>query len=365
VVLHIGTEKTGTTTLQEVLTRAAGDLEATGVHYLTTPDTRAARDLAAAAVGDGWDEYLDGEIGVPMAERPAFATGVVDRVAREAARLDDGIHTVLVSSEHFSSRLTRNDQVAALAEMVAPLGDRTEIVCYLRPQWELVTSHYSTRLRVGETRTLEEVARDILRPGHPYVDYRGLLERYADVFGDDGIHVRIYDRDQLVGGDIVTDFADVVGLDATLLTSVELERLNTSISASGQHLLRELNHHRDEIESPQEASAVVRSIAQAFRGPGERLSDATIGESESHFAADNEALRARWRPDLGALFPPRPPTGSDRAAVGTPSRTAALEAHVAELKADVEWLNDELGRRPVAAVRKLMRRPPSRLRADR
>lgn len=374
MLVHIGTEKTGTTTLQDVLAASADALAAAGYHLLTTPGRTAARDIAAAAVGDGYDEFIEMELRLTDDERAAFAEEVTRRVAQEAADLPAGVHTVIVSSEHFHSRLTETGRVRRLAEMLAPLGGDVEVLCYLRPQAELITSHYSTRLRMGETRTLDDVAHSLLRTDVPYGDYLGLLERYAGVFGEDRITVRIFDRDALVGGDIVTDFAAAVGFDPGLLVD-GVDALNTSISSAGQEVLRVFNRHHDDLRPGVGPYRMAKTIADAFPGRGDQLSPEMAERSQRVFAADNEEVRRRFRPDLATLFASPATDSRDAGSDGTPGRPPAervyrttdavriedLETHVAELEADVGWLNRELNVRPIALVRRLLRRPASRL----
>lgn len=377
-MVHIGTEKTGTTTVQTLFTHARHELRSIGVHYLRSPGRPYARDLAAAAVGDGVDEFLTVELGLADADRPAFAADVTARVAAEAAELGADVHTVFVSCEHFHSRLVHLEQVERLAAILEPLGGPVEILCYLRPQAELVRSHYSTRLRTGETRSLAEVVAEQLRRENPYVDYLGMLERYAAVFGEDAIDLRVYDRAQLIDGDIVADVAGVVGVAPALLEAAGPARVNESISLAGQELLREFNRRRAAVDDAVDAIALADTIGRAFPGRGEQLDPADVERAAAMFAADNEQIRRRWRPDLDRLFADvdsaaaeaTPIENADEDAEPAPSSDAACwaaahRAHVADLEADIEWLNGELGRRPVALVRKLLRRPPSRLRPDR
>src|SRR5262249_55186398 len=94
---------------------------------------------------------------------------------------DAGCATMILSSEHCSSRLLFPDGIARLHDLLSPLG-LVEIVVYLRRQAEMWTSHYSTTVKSRSTKPIQ-----LPTPNEKKVllDYEGLCARWADAFGSD------------------------------------------------------------------------------------------------------------------------------------------------------------------------------------
>lgn len=301
LVLHIGTAKTGSTAIQSALHAQRGELIAAGIAYLPGHGQINSRDLAAGCVGpDGDDDLLD-ELGfVGADERAAYLDAVVARLHDDVARLPADVRTIVLSSEHFHSRLVTPDMVRRLAGIVQPLADDVAVVCYLRPQADLIASFYSTYLRNGGCETFDEVGARVLRVGHPYADYDRLLSMWADVFGGDAIRPRIFG--EFAGGGLLDDVASAIGAPPGLLRPGGLE--NPSISRVGQLLLLALNRAAASGAAPERLTAAREQVAAAFVGPGERWPPEVAAERQAPFADGNEAVRRRWFPDRAELFAP-------------------------------------------------------------
>ena len=68
---------------------------------------------------------------------------------------EQGINTLLISSEHLYSRLKSESEIAALADYLHQHFDEVKIIFWAREQ-QPSESAYSTALRVGERATIEE-----------------------------------------------------------------------------------------------------------------------------------------------------------------------------------------------------------------
>lgn len=308
VVVHIGTAKTGSTAVQSALFRHRDELLRHGIAYLPGEGHINNRDLAAACVADEGDDDLLDELGLATpSARAAFGERVIDRLRRDVAALPADVHTVVISSEHFHSRLVGPSMVRRLGDALAPWAGPVRIVCYLRRQVDLLVSFYSTYLRNGGCETLDEVGDRVLRTGHPYADYDHLLSMWADVFGDDALEPRCFG--ELVGGSVVNDVGAAVGAPRGLLTEGRPE--NTSISRFGQALLRAINRAIADGAAPEPLITARTAIADAFPGPGERWPPSVAAARQAPFEIGNEVVRRRWFPDRTSLFspdhPPVPP----------------------------------------------------------
>lgn len=309
IVLHIGTEKTGTTSLQALLHANRETLAGQGIAYLSTAGRAEARGLAAAVLNEDMpDDYLrflgvDGEDA-----RRAYREDTLAAWRAQLESLPADIHTVVISSEHFHSRLRRPEELRRLADLLGPWGSEFRVVSYLRRQVDVMNSFYSTELKNGGTRTLLEAAGKMCRPGNHYFNYRQVLELWGEVFGEEALCPRLFTRPTRQGEGVIEDFLSLLSIDGAALSTPERPRLNESLTPMGQALLRGLNQlaHRagDEGRLAEDIQALRREVVRAFAGKGATLPPDEARALQGRFDEINGALRERWFADREALFPP-------------------------------------------------------------
>jgi hypothetical protein len=252
-ILHIGTEKTGSTSLQhwldvnrEVLRQegylvpqsiASGEYE----HVLNHTDLT----LISRHEGNLTDDLrrkaraFDRD-GIDCARREVFR-----RFSAEAEK-NDNCHTLILSNEHCHSRLLMLDEVQNLKDFLDFFCEQYKIVVFIRPQHELAISQYGMLVAHGVGNI------DILPPMLPprgyakrmytnrlYFDYDAMIRRWSDVFGDEAINLNIYD------GDVIGAFQRNFSLPAERLEPTE--RRNVGISAKGQAFLAGFHRCLDNI----------------------------------------------------------------------------------------------------------------------
>jgi hypothetical protein len=203
LVLHIGSHKTGTTTLQRVLQTNKAALAAAGWAYAHGPGT----DHLHAYLGMNRKHGL-----VPDGFRVARLDELMATLtAGTAAR-------VIGSSENFSF-LFDAAEIARLAQALRAAFERVRIVVYLRRQDSHLVSHHQEgakphRLAEEQLFGREAAALPPWRASHDlYLDYATRLGHWAAAFGAEAMAVRIYDRSRLAEGDVVTDFLGWLGVD--------------------------------------------------------------------------------------------------------------------------------------------------------
>ncbi len=311
IFLHIGTEKTGTTTLQHALQVNRDGLSAKGIHYLTTSGRTESRAFPAACLNDeANDDYLRSE-GIDTPEqRQAFRQQFGEALSQEMAALPEHVHTVVISSEHFHSRLRDVESVSRVQEWLAPYVSEVRVVCYLRRQVDVATSFYSTELKSGGAHTLEETVLRVCRPDNHYYNYEKLLNLWGQVFSREALVVRRFDRLSLRGGSIVDDFLALLGVDVGSLDGYQAVRsCNESLSHMGQMLVRQLNRQIKAASADANEQSRLRlvnmrlQLAYAFAGKGEQLPPEQAAEIQHQFDASNEAVRKAWFAECEALFP--------------------------------------------------------------
>lgn len=201
-VLHIGTHKTGTSSLQNFLATNRRRLQAAGIYYPSDP--RSVRNFNAVAA----DVAL---------ERTDRARSLIAGAGDSAQRHDCG--TLLLSAESFYAMTTFfhllldrpvvdywATERAALERLRAllPSGD-VIVVAYFRRQDLYLESLYNQFVK--QTRGYAEEIEQFLHDSGPAADYLGHMDLWAEVFGHPQIAVRSYSAAQ---GNVVHDFCETV-----------------------------------------------------------------------------------------------------------------------------------------------------------
>jgi len=237
-LLHIGTEKTGTTLLQDWLYANRAALSDRGVCLSDVLETTNNRKLAAYFQGY-LDDYHQARTIADEAACAAFFEGFEAAFAREVAEARDRHHTMIITSEHFHSRVTDPQRVAALKRFLDGHFERIKVVCYFREQADMLQSLYSTAMRVSHTTSMTEFLRSI---PDDYCDFDAIARRWSEAFGREHCDFRIYDRRAFEGGDLRKDFLGRLfepmpaeGLDFAI------DRSNESLSALELALYRRVN----------------------------------------------------------------------------------------------------------------------------
>lgn len=204
-LIHIGVEKTGTTTIQHNLYENRHILKKNGIAILES--TGGINNIKIAS----WCYHLqrvDGHIirfGITNTEerikwRKNFRNELADRLNS----LPADIRKVIISGEHFHSRLITPEEVQTLKELLAPYFQKFVILVYLRRQDQLAMSAFSTSCKSGY------LPNPLFQPGikadAPYYNYHQLLQRWAAVFGKENIAVKIFEKDRLFNQDVLLDF---------------------------------------------------------------------------------------------------------------------------------------------------------------
>jgi len=187
LVLHIGTEKTGTTAFQNWCHHNTQEMRKQSVWYaqsLNLPENRA----IAVMMRDS-DDREDGfgffGLDTPEQHEAFVADRTKALLADVAAAKAAGMQTFLISSEHCHSRLRKPEYVERLAALLKPLFDEITVVAFIRPQVDMAQSLTSTAARVGL-----HVSRKMFKsvqPRNKYYNFFEMLERWADAFGAENV----------------------------------------------------------------------------------------------------------------------------------------------------------------------------------
>jgi hypothetical protein len=285
--LHIGTEKTGTTSIQEFLATNRRRLQAHRYLYPKSPGALNHLGLTCYAQDD---DKFDG---VRRLKAVSSRSDVIRYRASLLAALDGEIGksnstAVIFSNEHLSSRLTTTKELRRLKELCERYARVTRIIVYIRDQVGFLASRYIEGIKGGATRSLTLP----IRPGViRLMDYEKLLAPWREVFGIDNMHVRRFVNTDFCGGDLLLDFESIIGISAGVLeTSC---RRNSALSQGATEFLREFNnyvpHLLGEIRNPLRGSVV--QLLEQFQDRDPFYVPTHVAEHvENLFRASNEVV---------------------------------------------------------------------------
>jgi hypothetical protein len=260
--IHVGTHKTGTTSLQAFLRDNESLFRAHGVLI-----PRSGRGNDAAGHHNLSQELLGGQKFCP--ERGGLADLAAELTHSEKQH-------ACISAEDLSLASRSRETLRSLRDAIVRANYTPIIVVYLRPQVSYAVSMYAEIVKNGNRTVFRSFLRDVLDHGSflwngslgPLFRYDILLERFADVFGGDAIVVRRY-RSSAPPEALLRSFARlIVGapIDARALVFPP-ERFNPSLSFP--RVLRKLGNTSDWIDmrfAPLGLREMLMFAAPFFRG---------------------------------------------------------------------------------------------------
>ncbi|MCK0152033.1 hypothetical protein MWU54_18460 [Marivita sp. S6314] len=299
-LLHIGANKTGTSSIQRMLVDNADALGRAGWSYPDVHLMHCAHHRLAYSLADHPTR------GLPEGWRGAWAQATGDPTQR-----------IVVSSELFF----RNVPPQAAAQLFPP--GQTQIVLYLREHLGYLASWYAQAV---QERNLTASFDDYIRLFPQAFDT--FLKRWEAVYGREAITLRPFRRDAFPDGDIRQDFLQQMGG----VDGIRMPPTDSNLTISGNLLFfkRLLNHvmSYDEAHAPPipDEFGAYAELRETFRGRFETGPE-TARLVAHIFAKDRAALQARGL-DLGPV--PERVTGHPDPNFDTLQDEVALIAQVAE-----------------------------------
>ena len=282
LVVHIGTPKTGSTSIQDMLHRLAAPLARLGIHVPAS----------------GYLSFV--YPGSPLYERACRGwTALRDELRRHPAR------RFVVSSETFSMGAAAEvaDRVRELATTV---DLDVDVVAYVRPQYQRLEAGYAEDVKIGfHTADFQTVLEQL--PDWPGLDYSTVFGPWRNRFGD-GLQVHPLEPGRMPAG-LAAHFLGLIGAPGLTSEAVGTPRRNRRIGAKLLEVLRLASAALDErlIDIPRKRSMLrplLRRIPPLLAGdlPFAGLSPAQVREVTARFAASNARFAREYGIDEGGVL---------------------------------------------------------------
>ncbi len=294
LVLHIGTEKTGTTSIQAFLVANRTALLKSGVYSpLSIAWKGNSRSLVAAIQDiDKWGDDFFEEHSIDTPEkRSEFSLSLLSKFRNELSELDASMHTVVISCEHFHSRISHHTELTRLKALFDEVFEKVTIVCYLREQAAFSESAYSAAIKAGYKEGLEAIDPHVMVK-NSYYNYQLLLEPWIQIFGIDSLNVREFSKSRFRSQGLLQDFAGIFSRECSNELNFSIPKENESLSIIGQQLGRILNARIPRYKNGGGIDPlhheVMTFLTTNFSGNGQRLCDEERNGINQAFAPSNK-----------------------------------------------------------------------------
>ncbi len=238
IYLHIGTPKTATSSLQIFLAHNAGLLKDHGIsyplfeyHWQYIRSQRNGHFLPA-----GWIA----EPGEPDRTEPdeRYYEGL-DRLVEEAKTYDK---VILSDEEIWYDGQQYPEFWPHLKDDLAARDLDLKVIVYLRRQDLFMQSRWKQHVKEKTVLTFPEFLARADTTDYP-LDYNAALQRIADLFGQDSIIVRVFERKQFAGEEhsIYSDFIDIFDLKMSDGFQIKEEINNPALEGNALEIKRIMN----------------------------------------------------------------------------------------------------------------------------
>lgn len=311
IILHVGCEKTGSTSIQHALGESYDALLKEGVLFPRTLGFPPHVHLTACALNEKPNHPIRTSLG--LHEDGAFNQFVSRTKINLAKEIEETKpSTIIISDEHINVHLNNRSLLNSYKELCEDFGEIGTVYIYFRRQDEFRLSLFSEAVKLGYTGNFDPLHPLPTFKNIPYrFNYYQIMNNLSDVFGAEKVCPAIFDREKFKDGDVVSDFMTKVGLEKIEGFNANRRFENTSIDATVIMRLAIITRYLDRFNSPklkENREKILAFCQTSFTGRSIVLRDEVHEEFMAQFANINDALRKKYFDSLGkdeSMFPAR------------------------------------------------------------
>ncbi|NWG38593.1 MAG: hypothetical protein HXY27_01295 [Hydrogenophilaceae bacterium] len=208
IYLHIGQTKTATTTLQAFFFENRNWLHDNGIYYPECPEAHPIKTQHRFLV-----ESIAG-LNLPFPDR----IGAWDYLEKKIDASDRD--KILISEEVFWHLFEKRPagRKSAIQWIRQRLGNLdVKIICYLRRQDKWIESWYNQIVKTDVNALSRLEYMDFIQTYRDYglLNYSEALQPWSDVFGEENLFVRPFEKSRFLNGDIIADFMSILGCEVS------------------------------------------------------------------------------------------------------------------------------------------------------
>lgn len=238
--LHIGIEKTGSTTIQRYLEHNRDELLKQGHYYPKCLGPRRGSHYYIVVYCRHDDVFDDLRLNSGVTnknELQKFRENLVKEMSQEFS-LVDKVNALHVSTENCHSRLLGIETIECVKDLLSPWVEEFKVIVYLRPQHEVALSLYSTAMKLGGD--IKNPFPNVEADNH-YYNYYVFLKKWEKVFGKNNLLLRRFGKNYFYNQDLIDDYLHVTQVSKNNLFNIKKE--NESLSPEALEFLGQLNKY--------------------------------------------------------------------------------------------------------------------------
>lgn len=308
--IHIGTGKTGTTSLQKFFHLNRHELGNQGILYTKSLGFTNNIDFSMYGLTDSEisrSGYLIRNGVLSIEQKKSFDNHAVNRLRNEIDNAK-GCSRVIVSSEHLSTDLRNKHNVERIKDLCELTGIKVKrIIVYIREQTSYIYSEFNTRVLMGLDKSYSPNIPTVVN--NSVLNHFHTLSLWENIFPDVEIIVRIFDKKLLKDGDTIIDFANIENIDLSTFKQPEMTS-NDSLSEDALRFLVDYNAAINNLQNKERLSIAKKEIyniliplcGEVFIGKALKPNSLIINQISTLFSEVNEKVRSKYFPDRSVLF---------------------------------------------------------------
>lgn len=242
LIMHIGTEKTGTTTIQSFL---KSNIKLFSNKSIFIPPAVLFGDNRAYSIpfqkkvnveALNWFQSKDRD---DLAQKKVAVVSHLQNIFQEAK---EKYGYCIISSEHFSSRLTDKSEIKNAIDFYSQFYSEIEVIIYIRNQYFFAVSSYSESIKWRGFASFQDYLGHIDQ-NNPFWNSHLLIENWKQVVGETKVKVAKYKEE--VEFDVLTDFLNLANIDIKNMKFTYPAISNQSLKYLGVCLLRLWNEENN------------------------------------------------------------------------------------------------------------------------
>lgn len=307
IILHVGTEKTGSTSIQQSFASNQSYLKDRQIFYPSNLGATCHLKLTACALKGAPNHPIRKMFNLnDDASFEDFRESTLRELSSEIEA--SNYETLIFSDEHINCHLVRPGLLENYFESLELFGTVSKVIIYLRRQDLFRISLFSESIKAGNITSF--------MPDNPLIpfkvipdrfNYLKILNRLSQVFGTKKLEVVLFQKNDLYNNNVVDDFIKRIDLDLIFPEPSEISS-NTSLDARIMHPLSVMLHHHKDNNihvKPEIHNTVMRHLQTHFKGRGARMHPEVHAKFLDVFSTMNETIRNIYfddKPD--SLFDP-------------------------------------------------------------
>jgi hypothetical protein len=221
IILHIGSEKTGSTSIQSFLYSSRNILIENNVYYSTVNSSENHKFLVNY-INAGPDNSL-------------IRSNIKEQLYLdfECAKKFE-CNKFILSSELICTYANTFSKIKDLQLLISEFSEFVEVICYLRPQIDFHLSRIQTSIKGGIYKSISDFWSE-LNPNNYYYNYSEQFKVWSSVFGKEAVNFRSY-----LDKDVVDDFLRLIEVDCFNVNKIPVK--NRGIDVDLLSILNSVNH---------------------------------------------------------------------------------------------------------------------------